>query len=47
MIFKSFVLVAKIKLLLTLHWGKSYTTSSLLIPQDGNVARAGGCSGAM
>ena len=27
--------------------GKSYTTSSCKIPQDGNIARVCGCSGAM
>jgi hypothetical protein len=27
--------------------GKSFTTSSCQIPQDGNIARVDGCSGAM
>lgn len=35
------------KLYLPLHPGKSYTASSLGIPQDLTVARVLGCSGAM
>ncbi len=35
------------KLYLLLHSGKSYTASSLGIPQDLTVARVLGCSGAM